>query len=107
LSDMQKNIPKWVFNFAKKKKHLEEIVNLEDRKKSLEEKLQTLKNNVYQLNEDKFSLLSQLSKNTENYEIINLKQEQKKLEEQIERIKEDFSNTLFYGLKQDKKISIV
>jgi hypothetical protein len=97
------NIPSWAFNHFKRKKALREIIELENIKIDLEKKLSDSKSNLSQLKKKSQDLLETLSSSPIKEEIDLLEKEKKLLEEQIERIKEDFSNTLFYWLRQDKK----
>ncbi len=103
IDSLSNNIPTWAFNHFKKKKALQELAELKNRKIELETKIDESKKNLIRLKNESHTLLTQLSSNPLKLEIEKLEQEKKLLEEQIERIKEDFSNTLFYGLRQDKK----
>ncbi|MDD5213586.1 MAG: hypothetical protein PHG82_04135 [Candidatus Gracilibacteria bacterium] len=103
LEVLRKNIPTGVIAILKKKKHLGEISKLEQAKIELENSLSKKNNNLTKFIDEKQLYLSRISADTSRAEVMQLEQEKKLLEEQIERIKEDFSNNLFYGLRQDKK----
>lgn len=103
LDNLNNTIPSWLKAILGKKKHLKDIENTQEELKELNSLLAKKKNDLIKLEEEKNVYLTRIKSDNSKDEVAKLEEEKNLLEEQIRRIKEDFSNTLFYWLRQDKK----